>query len=135
MSVFSKIFTKFIRSRAANFSGPDPEHSNTGGGHQGRTQNTRIRGYDVSGVSRKGESMRGGLPLSYRGPGGDPPKNFGKLCCRRSIFEACLRSKCQVSNLILKASLTHFMQYFASSLAYTGAVAGIQRKRKAMIRI
>ena len=27
------------------------------------------------------------------------------------------------------------MQYFASILAYTGAVAGIQRKRKAMIRI
>ena len=33
--------------------GPDPEHSNAGG-HQGRTQNNRIRGYDVSGGSRKG---------------------------------------------------------------------------------
>ena len=29
-------------------------------------------------------------------------------------------------NLILKASLTYLMQYFASILAYTGAVAGIQ---------
>ena len=29
----------------------------------------------------------------------------------------------------------YFMQYFASILAYTGAVAGIQRKRKEMIRI
>ena len=50
-------------------------------------------------------------------------------------FKACFRSKCQVSNLILKASLTYLMQYFASVLANTGAVAGIQRKRKAMIRI
>ena len=32
--------------------------------------------------------------------------------------------------LILKASLTYFMQYFASILAYTGAIAGIQRKKK-----
>ena len=39
-------------------------------------------------------------------------------------------SKCQVSNLILKASLTYFMQYFATSLAFTGAVAGIQSKKK-----
>ena len=36
----------------------------------------------------------------------------------------------QTSNLSLKASLTYFMQYFASILAYTGAVAGIQRKKK-----
>ena len=28
-----------------------------------------------------------------------------------------------------------FMKYFASVLAYTGAIAGIQRKIKAMIRI
>ena len=32
-------------------------------------------------------------------------------------------------------NMQYFMQYFASILAYTGAVAGIQRKRKAMIRI
>ena len=44
-------------------------------------------------------------------------------------FEACFGSKCQVSNLILKASLTYFMQYFASILAYSGAVAVIQRKK------
>ena len=44
-------------------------------------------------------------------------------------FEACFRSKCQVSKLISKASLTYFMQYFASILVYTGAVAGIQRKK------
>ena len=50
-------------------------------------------------------------------------------------FKACFKPKCLVSNLILKASLTYFMQYFASILAYTGAVAGIQRTRKAMIRI
>ena len=43
--------------------------------------------------------------------------------------EACFRSKCQISNLILKASLTYFMQYFDSILAYTGSVAGIQRKK------
>ena len=75
--------------------------------------------------------MRGGLPLSFRGPG----EKLGKLWCRRSVFKACFRSKCLVLNLVLKASLTYFMQYFASILAYTGAVAGIQRKRKAMIRI
>ena len=37
--------------------------------------------------------------------------------------------------LNLKASSTYLMQYFASILAYTGAVAGIQCKRKEMIRI
>ena len=81
--------------------------------------------YDVSGGSRKGgECERGSPPRT---------ENFGKLWCRRSVFQVCFRSKCRVSNLILKASLTYFMQYFASILAYTGAVAGIQRKRKAMI--
>ena len=30
----------------------------------------------------------------------------------------------------MKASLTYFMQYFASILAYTGTVAGIQSKKK-----
>ena len=74
--------------------------------------------HDVSGVSLKGGEYE-----------------RGKLWCRRSVFKACFRLKCLVSNLILKASLTYFMQYFASILAYTGAVAGIQRKRKAMIRI
>ena len=37
--------------------GPDPEHSNTGG--------IESRRDDVSGVSGKRESMRGGFPLSY----------------------------------------------------------------------
>ena len=71
-------------------SGPDPEHSNAGGGGGGgasgpdpEQSNT---GYDVCGVSRKGESMRGGLPLSYRGPGEIPREKFGKLWCRRSVF-------------------------------------------------
>ena len=36
---------------------------------------------------------------------------------------------------ILYAIFCFFMQYCASVLAYTGTVAGIQRKRKAMIRI
>ena len=40
-----------------------------------------------------------------------------------------------VSNLNSKASLTYFLQYFASISAYTGAVACIQRQKKAMIRI
>ena len=44
-------------------------------------------------------------------------------------FKAWFRSKCQVSNLILKASLTYIMQYFALILADTGAVAGkVKRK-------
>ena len=87
-------------------------------------------------LAARGESMRGGLPLSYRGSRGiSPGEKFGKLWCRKNVFQACFRSKFQVSNLILKASLTYFMQYFASILAYTGAVAGIQRKRMAMIRI
>ena len=53
-------------------SGPDPEQSNTG--------------YDVSGVSRKGESMRGGLPLSYRGPGGDPPGKIWEIVVPEKRF-------------------------------------------------
>ena len=53
-------------------SGPDPEQSNTG--------------YDVSGVSRKGESMRGGLGGDIGGPGEIPREKFGKLWCRRSVF-------------------------------------------------
>ena len=73
---------------------------------------------NVSGVSPKGESMRG-----------VSPSHIGK------IWDIVVPEKCQVSNLILKASLAYFMQYFASILAYTGAVADIQRKRKAMISI
>ena len=80
--------------------------------------------------------MRGVSPCHIGGLGGSPPgEKFGKLWCRKNVFQACFRSKFQVSNLILKASLTYFMQYFASILAYTGVVAGIQRKRMAMIRI
>ena len=41
--------------------GPDPEHSNAGG-HQGWIQNNRIRGYDVSGVSRNGGEYERGYP-------------------------------------------------------------------------
>ena len=92
--------------------------------------------HDVSGISLKGgEYERGVSPSHLGGPGEIPREKFGKLWCRRSVFKACFRLKCLVSNLILKASLTYFMQYFASILAYTGAVAGIQKKRKAMIRI
>ena len=64
-----------------------------------------------------------------------PPGKFWEIVVPEKRFKACFRSNCLVSNLILKASLTYFMQYFALILAYTGAVAGIQRKRKAMIRI
>ena len=78
--------------------------------------------------------MRRGLPLCYRGPGDLPRENFGKLWCRRSVFKPILGQYVGFQT-ILKASLTYFMQYFASILAYPGAVAGIQRKRKAMIRI
>ena len=53
-------------------SGPDPEQSNTG--------------YDVSGVSRKEESMRGGLPLSYRRPGGDPPGKIWEIVVPEKRF-------------------------------------------------
>ena len=58
--------TQNTRIRGA--SGPDPEHSNMGGGHQGRTQNTRIRGHDVSGVSRKGGEYERGSPLLISSP-------------------------------------------------------------------
>ena len=53
-------------------SGPDPEQSNTR--------------YDVSGVSPKGESMRGGLLLSYRGPGGDPPGKIWEIVVPEKRF-------------------------------------------------
>ena len=39
-------------------------------------------------------------------------------------FKAGCRSKCQVLNLILKASLIYIIQYFASVSADTGTVAG-----------
>ena len=45
-------------------------------------------------------------------------------------FSACFGSNFQISNLILKASLTYFIQYFVSVSAYTGAVAGIRSKKK-----
>ena len=57
-------------------SGPDPEQSNTG--------------YDVSGVSRKGESMRGGLPLSYRRLGGDPPGKIWEFGAGEAFFKPVL---------------------------------------------
>ena len=52
--------------------GPDPEHSNTGGGIE-------CPSHDVSGVSRKGESMRGVFPLSYRRFGGCPPGKIWEI--------------------------------------------------------
>ena len=48
-------------------------------------------------------------------------------------FYSLFGSTFQVSNLILKASLKYFIQYFASVLAYTSAVAGIPSTRKAVI--
>ena len=60
---------------------------------QGRTQNTGIRGGvesrrdNVSSASRKGESMRGGFPLSYWGSGGLSP---GKFLGNRGAREAFL---------------------------------------------
>ena len=57
--------------------------------------------------------MRGGVPLSYRGSGGSPPGKIWEIVVPEKRFQACLRSKCQVSNLILKASLTYFLEYFA----------------------
>ena len=63
--------------------------------------------------------MRGAVPLSFKGN-----------CGAGEAFLSLVRSKCQVANLILKASLTYFMQYFASISAYSGAVAGTQSKKK-----
>ena len=73
--------------------------------------------------------MRGGLPLSYRGPGISPGKNLGNCGAVEAFFKPVLGQNVRFQNLILKASLTYFMQYFASILAYTGAVARIQRKK------
>ena len=57
-------------------------------------------------------------------------KNLGN-CGAGERFKAWFRSKCPVSNLILKASLTCIMQYFALISADTGAVAGkVKRKGK-----
>ena len=48
--------------------------------------------HDVNGVSRKGESMRGGLPLSYRGAGGgvSPGKNLGNCGAGEAFFKPFL---------------------------------------------
>ena len=78
-------------------------------------------------AARGGEYERG-CPLSYRGSGGDAPGKIWELMVPEKRFYACFRSKCPVSNFNLKASLTYFLQYFASISAYTGDVAGIQRK-------
>ena len=78
--------------------------------------------------------MRGGDPLSYRGSGMSPGKILGNFGAGEVFLSLFLVKMCGL-NLTLKAILRYFMQYFASILAYTGAVAGIQRKRKAMIRI
>ena len=54
-------------------------------------------------LDARGESMRGGergSPLSYRGS--------GEIMVPEKRFKTCFRSKCQVSNLIVKASLTYF---------------------------
>ena len=74
------MYLNLIISTKEPISRPDPEHSNAGGGGGGATgpdpeqSNT---GYDVSGVSCKGGEYERGLPLSYRGPGGEPPgKNW-----------------------------------------------------------
>ena len=61
------------------------------------------------------------FPLSVRGSGESLPEKH---------FYACFWLKFQVSNLIFIASLTYFMQYFASISAYTVTVAGIQSKKK-----
>ena len=61
---------------------------------------------DVSGLSLKGGEYERGSPLSFRGPGGCPPGKIWENCGAREAFlKACFRSKCLVSNLILKASL------------------------------
>ena len=76
-----------------------------------------------------GEYERGFPPLIW-GSGGYPRGKNWEIVVPENRFLACFRSKCQVSNLILKAGLTYFMRYFASILVYTGAIAGIQRKTK-----
>ena len=73
--------------------------------------------------------MRGGSPSHLGGPGEIPRKNLENRSAREA-FLACFWYKFQVSNLISKASLTYFMQYFASVSAYTGTVAGIESKKK-----
>ena len=53
-----------------------------------------------------------------------------KIVVPEKRFSACFGSNLQISKLILKDSLTYFIQYFASVLAYTGAVADIRSKKK-----
>ena len=90
----------FVQNMISNIvpTGPDPEHSNTGG--------HRMPRQDVSGVSLKGGEYERGSPLSFRGPGGSPPGKIWEIVVPEKRFKACFRSKCLVSNLILKASLT-----------------------------
>ena len=64
------------------YPGPDPERSNTGGHRMSR--------HDASGGSGKGESMRGGLPLSYTGPGVSPGKNLGNCGAGEAFFKPVL---------------------------------------------
>ena len=97
----------------SNRAGPRrPEYGGWGwGGIESQRDN-------VNGVSPKGESMRGGFPHSYW-------KNVG-YCGAGEISGFKLNFESQFG--ILYA-------IFCFNLAYTGAVADIQRKRKAMIRI
>ena len=69
--------TKMLRAgprtlECGGASGPDPEQLNMG--------------YDVSGVSRKGGEYERGSPLSYRGPGEDPPGNIWEIVVPEKRF-------------------------------------------------
>ena len=74
--------------------------------------------------------MRGGFPPSRLGGPGDLPRENLESRSTKEAFLSLFLVKVSGFNLILKASLTYFMQYFASISAYTGAVAGIQSKKK-----
>ena len=85
----------------------------------------------LSVVSREGGAYdRGVLPLIL-GVRGLSPGKIWKVVVPEKHFKLVLGVKISGLNLILKASLKYFVQYFASISAYTtGTVAGIQSKKK-----
>ena len=64
---FSLTFSFIVAS-----AGPDPEHSNTGGGIE-------CPSHDVSGVSRKGGEYERGLPPSHIGGSGISPGKIWEI--------------------------------------------------------
>ena len=87
--------------------------------------------HDVSGVSLKGGgSMRGGLPLSFRGSGEIPREKFGKLWCRRSVFKACFRSKCLVLKLNFESQFDILYAIFCFNFSLYWCCSWHTKKKK-----